>query len=1091
MNETDCSSRLKKCSFFLTYALESFCIFNSGYKQFQMRFWGHVMLLLIIAAVAGHRAKGQSYYFKTYQVENGLSNNAVLSSLLDTKGFLWLGTRDGLNRFDGYSFKVFRPDAAVPKTLGNNYIHTLYEYGGMIWAGTEKGLFRMNPATEQFSHFEASGQAAVRDIKADGKGNIWFIADFTLVKYNTATGKAERYDPQKYFDASAVCIAVDGTVWIPTRNSKIEKYNAADNSFTAYDVFNKSPQPISRIINKIYDSGQGFLLIGTAKQGFKKFDPLTGDYTDLVRANPDGTPLFVRDIIGKDKNHYWIATESGIYVYDVLTNESHHLQKQYNNPWSLSDNAVYTLCRDKEGGMWAGTYFGGLNYCPEPYTYFEKFFPITNENSLTGNAVREIHPDQYGNLWIGTEDRGLNKLDVKNNRFSCFEPSGIPTAISNTNLHGLLLTGDTLWIGTFESGLDLFNIRTNKVIKHYVDNGTPHSFNSNFIYSIYRTPGGDVLLTTAAGIFKALPDRSGFEPFNGLPLNYFYTTVLQDSKGLIWAGTSRDGLYCLDPQTGHYQLFLKNNRINQVVEDSHGDLWITTEEGLYQYKHKGPQWKCYTTQQGFPSNLMYCVLEDEKRQELWISTSKGLARFNPHSGNLKVYTKANGLLSDQFNYSSAYKDSSGNMYFGCVKGMIRFNPASFEENHHEPPVYFTGFQVSNRELEIGGKDGILKQSIIFTDTIRLPYNKSSFSINFAALSFTAPEMTQYAYKMEGLREAWTYSANRTVYFTELLPGKYTFRLKAANNSGQWNGKETLLFIEVLPPFWASPFAFALYVVLIIVIVWLLVRNYHRRNKEKTRRRMELLEYEKEKEIYRSKIEFFTNVAHEIRNPLTLIKGPLEKALKKAAALPDMLKYLKTMERNTNRLVELSQQLLDFRQTEKEGYRLNFVRTDVSALTKEIFETFVPIAEEKHFSYTLLLPDKPLFAYLDVEAFRKIAGNLVDNALKYGEAQVSIHLTMEAPENNWFLLIIENDGPLVPESWKEKIFEPFVRLKSSSGKPGSGIGLALARSLASLHHGTLLPELTEKNKFVLRLPVHQDVEFEFKKVRYAPNAAAGR
>jgi signal transduction histidine kinase len=255
--------------------------------------------------------------------------------------------------------------------------------------------------------------------------------------------------------------------------------------------------------------------------------------------------------------------------------------------------------------------------------------------------------------------------------------------------------------------------------------------------------------------------------------------------------------------------------------------------------------------------------------------------------------------------------------------------------------------------------------------------------------------------------------------------------------------------------------------------------------------MELLEYEKEKEIYRSKIEFFTNVAHEIRNPLTLIKGPLEKALKKAAALPDMLKYLKTMERNTNRLVELSQQLLDFRQTEKEGYRLNFVHTNVSALLKEIFENFIPIAEEKHFSYTLQLPDKPLFAYLDVEAFRKIAGNLVDNALKYGAAEVHIHLTMEAPENNWFLLIIENDGPLVPESWKEKIFEPFVRLKSSSGKPGSGIGLALARSLASLHHGTLLPELTEKNKFVLRLPVHQDVEFEFKKVRYAPNAAAGR
>ncbi|HEU4555293.1 MAG TPA: two-component regulator propeller domain-containing protein [Chitinophaga sp.] len=1044
-----------------------------------------------MTVVAGHHVAGQSYYFKTYQVENGLSNNAVLSSLLDKKGFLWLGTADGLNRFDGYSFKVFLPDARVPGSLGNNYIHSLYEYGGMIWAGTEKGMFRMNPATEQFDHFAPSGKAAVRDIKADDKGNLWFIADFTLVKYHTATGRVQRFDPAKYFDAVTVCIATDGTVWVPTRNGKIEKYDAAHDSFTAYDLFSHSPQPISKIINKIYDTGQGFLLVGTAKQGFKKFDPLTDTYADLVRTNHDGTPIFVRDILGKDKHTYWIATESGLYVYDALTNKSHHLQKQYNNPWSLSDNAVYTLCRDHEGGMWAGTYFGGLNYCPERYTFFEKFFPIAHENSLTGNAIREIHPDPYDRLWIGTEDGGLNMLDIRTNHFSSFEPGDKPTDIANTNLHGLLLTGDTLWIGTFESGLDLFNIRTCKVMKHYTANSGPNSFTSNFIYSIYRAPGGNILLTTSNGLYQALPDRSGFTLLKDLPEVVFYTAVLQDSKGLLWAGTSRDGLYCMDTQ-GASRLFLKNKRINQVVEDSHTNIWITTEEGLYQYVRATGKWNCYRVEQGFPSNLMYCVLEDVQRQQLWISTSKGLVRFDPRNGQLRVYTKANGLLSDQFNYSSAYKDSCGNMYFGCVKGMIRFNPASFTENHHEPPVYFTGFQVSNRELEIGGADGILKKSIIFTDTIRLPYNKSSFSISFAALSYTAPEMTQYAYKMEGLREEWTYlSTNRKAYFTELQPGKYTFRLKAANGSGQWSGKETLLFIEVLPPFWASPLAFVIYALLAISLVWLLVRGYHRRNRERTRRRMELLEHEKEKEIYRSKIEFFTNVAHEIRNPLTLIKGPLEKALKKAAALPDMLKYLKTMERNTNRLVELSQQLLDFRQTEKEGYRLNFVRTNVSYLVKALFENFMPIAAEKKCSYTLHLPEKDLFAYLDVEAFRKIAGNLVDNALKYGVAQVSISLAMEAPANNWFLLTVENDGPLVPDNAKEKIFEPFVRLKSASGQPGSGIGLALAKSLTILHHGTLQLQITEKNTFVLRLPVHQDVEFEFKKVRYESNASFGR
>ncbi len=1051
----------------------------------------HAVLLLITCfTVAALPAVAQPYYFKTYQVENGLSNNAVLSSLLDKKGFLWLGTLDGLNRFDGYSFKVFLPDKSVPKSLGNNYIHTLYEYNGMIWAGTEKGLFRMNPATEQFDHFAAGGEAAIRDIKADGTGNIWFVADFTLVKYTVRNGAIQRFEPAKYFDASSVCIGADSALWVATRNGCIKKYDAAHNSFISYNLYDHSPPAISNIINKIYDSGQGFLLVGTAKQGIKQFDLRTGTYKDIIRANPDGTPIFVRDIISKDKDTYWIATESGIYIYNSRQQSIHHLQKQYNNPWALSDNAVYTLCRDAEGGIWAGTYFGGLNYCPERYTFFEKFFPIANENSLTGNAVREIRADQAGNLWIGTEDEGLNKLDAITHQFSSFKPSGKTTDISNTNLHGLLLTGDTLWIGTFESGLDLFNIRTNKVMRHYQADGKPGSFASNFIYSISRTPDGTILLVTAAGIYRVLPDRSGFTPFPGLPQYVFYTSVLQDSKGLIWAGTSRDGLYFMDPQKGA-QLLLKNNRINQVMEDSRGNVWITTESGLYQYKRHTGAWAAYTTKQGFPSNLMYCILEDEQHRQLWISTSKGLVRFAPETGQLRIFTKANGLLSDQFNYSSAYEDNAGNMYFGSVKGMIRFNPASFVENLHEPPVYFTGFQVSNRELEIGGKDGILHQSIIFTDTIRLPYNQSSFSINFAALSYSAPEMTQYAYKMEGLREEWTYlSTNRKVYFTELLPGKYRFRLKAANNSGQWNGHERLLFIEVLPPFWASPLAFVAYVLSIILIGWLLMRNYTRRARERHQRRIELLEHEKEKEIYRSKIEFFTNVAHEIRNPLTLIKGPLEKALKKAANSPDIVTYLRMMERNTNRLVELSQQLLDFRQTEKEGFRLSFVRTNVSYLLKGLYETFQPIAEEQHFRYVLQLPEQDLFAYLDVETFRKIAGNLIDNALKYGAGEVHIQLAMETPDRNWFMLVVTSDGPLIPDNWKEKIFEPFVRLKPTAGKPGSGIGLALARSLAILHHGILYLETTTRNTFILRLPVHQDVEFEFKKTRYESNPSIG-
>ncbi len=375
--------------------------------------------------------------------------------------------------------------------------------------------------------------------------------------------------------------------------------------------------------------------------------------------------------------------------------------------------------------------------------------------------------------------------------------------------------------------------------------------------------------------YNAVTDQ--FIRVNEVPPNFIYR-IQQDHNGTIWVGTIDNGVYYFNEKTkehgdlrydSHNKNSIGSNFILDIFEDNEKNLWFGSEGGgLCKYNPASNIFKRYNSKTGFPSNTVLRILQDDKKK-FWITTTRGLVYLDPLTDLIKVYTKANGLLNDQFNYNSGFKDSSGKMYFGSVKGMISFEPNTFSENNFVPPVYITGIQVNNKEPVINEKNSPLKKSIFYTNNISLKYNQSSFSIDFAALSYTAPEMTRYMYKMEGLDKNWTYlSTNRKVYFTNLAPGKYVFKVKAANSSDAWNKQITTFTINIAPPFWQSASAYLLYIVISAVIIYLLVSNYHKRLAEKNKRKIELMEHEKEKEIYQAKIEFFTNVAHEIRTPLT-------------------------------------------------------------------------------------------------------------------------------------------------------------------------------------------------------------------------------
>lgn len=1014
-------------------------------------------------------ALSQPYYFRHYQVENGLSNNTVYCSVQDKNGFMWFGTRDGLDRFDGYRFKTFNSGSRDESSLTSDYIFSLaIDSTDLLWVGGEKGLYCFDTKKERLIPVIDSLRT-IQKIYVDKKGRVWFISNVTLCRYDRKQNKITVFPTQKYFEASSICETQDGSMWFSSNDGFILRYNESSNSFIRFSVFDHSLPATSHTIEKIIAGDSADLFIGTSSQGIKRFDCSKGTYTDVLRYNQDKTAIFVRDILKVRNGEFWFATESGIFILNTQGNKIINLRKNFLDPYSLSDNAIYALTKDKEGGIWVGSFFGGLNYFSRQPVTFQKYFPDYSRNSISGSAVREICEDGFGNMWIGTEDAGLNKFDLQSGKFTHFQPTGSSAGVAYSNIHGLLVDGNNLWVGTFMHGLDIMDIRSEKIVKHY-DVGTKQGdLKSDFIVTLLQTKNKTIYLGTSTCLMKYNREADNFSLIEAIPRFRFISCLLEDHDGTIWAGTHNRGVYYFNPQTGktgHIENIpfdknsLTSNNTNALFEDDSNCIWIATEAGgICKLSKDRKTITRITTKEGLPSNFVYKVLQDDKKS-FWATTSKGLVNINLNNAVTRVYTKENGLLNDQFNYNSGYKDTSGKLYFGSVRGMISFKPDSFFHCPYVPRVFFTGLQINNKEVDLSQDSSLLKQSIVFANNLTLNHDQSSFSIDFAAISYSSPEMTEYSYRMQGLDNDWTLiKSNRKVYFTNLKAGHYVFIIKASVN-GVWS-EEKKLYINITPPFWATRLAYTFYILCGLLLAYLIFRYYHNVQMER-----------KAKEIYEAKIEFFTNIAHEIKTPLTLIKGPVENLQELVDDLPVIKEDVVTMERNTNRLITLINQVLDFRQTEAKGFRLDFGIINLSEVLNEVYLTFEPMAKKRRLHYTIDLPSTPINIMADVEALHKVFSNLFSNAVKYADKNVSVTLMPPDKDDKYVRVEVINDGYLIPKEMKEKIFEPFFRIKETQNQKGTGIGLTLARSLVELHDGNIHVRTDEKegvNIFVVMLP----------------------
>lgn len=1015
------------------------------------------------------------YQFSHYDMSKGLSQNTVLAIAQDDMGFMWFGTKNGLNRFDGHFFKQYYA-GSNEHSLETDYINVLCQGPDKrLWIGTDKGVFLYNSSLDSFERFSVKTKDGI-EISANvncivRKDDYIYVSSVRqgLFRYDAKTGTLlNSSDVASYLRVT--CMAVDeySNLWVCLYGGEIYKMNS--DLTNAHMV--KTPDGQSFFshtnISGIVIAEQGQMFVSNEDSGLSLVNINTGEVTSLM--NGSYAKGKMAHSILRCGNEIWVATEDGLYVYEMFTHELMHYQYEATNPFSLSDNAIEALFCDKDGGLWAGTYFGGVNYSPLKASTFDCFFPrVDKANTLHGRRVREIAEDSNKYIWIGTEDGGLNRFNPMTGELNFFSESS-----SFSNIHGLCADGDNLWVGTYSSGLRLVDTRTQKVVKSYYADGKEGSLLDNNVFSIVRLRSGKMYFGTLSGVCTLVDDS--FVYVENVPRTIVYD-MCEDNKGNLWVGTYGSGVFMHSARTNKWTSFtaenkqIASNNVLSIFERKNGEVWITTENGgIYCYKNNKLNYEPIPADS--PVRMAFKIVEDLSGK-LWLTTNAGLIVYDTATKRSQVYTASNGLLNDGFNFKSAFCARNGRIYVGTLSGFATFTPENFQKNEQNLHIVATELLINNVVVDNFMEDSPLENSIVVTKRIVLNHRQNSIALKISSMLYSTDQEVPLEYKLEGYDKVWqTLSSENMIRYTNLPSGKYKLFVRLQAEGDSPTGQPYELQIVVKPPFYFAWWALLLYLVLAILLSYAAWRFFTQRSKMHRRLAMEKFEHEKEQELYQSKINFFTNVAHEIRTPLTLIKAPLENILKKDLKDNSAKEDLSIMDQNVDRLLYLTNQLLDFRKAERDGLKLNFERCNINSILQGVYVRFTTVMREKGVETSLVLPEEPLYAYVDKECLTKIFSNLINNAVKYCEKLINVQLK-EDGEN--FVMILQNDGILIPKSQREEMFTPFVRGEQvASNVSGTGIGLPLAKTMAELHSGTLeILDDPQYNVFHLTLPKKQE------------------
>ena len=1019
------------------------------------------------------------FYFTRVNGENGLSESNVKAILQDSYGFMWFGTKNGLNRYDGTSILQFDCDDLEEGT-GNHNIGALFEDKERnLWVGTDRGVYIYNPAVDVFKRFKIASSEGitldnwVAEILSDSLDNIWvLIPDQGLFRYKD--GKVHHYslidkDNLKNNNPECICINEQGEVWVGTSGIGLFKYNYRDDNFEQYLTDRMGRSLIDKTIISICFQKENAIL-GIHEGDLLKYNTRTDELSEVSFLGEKKT--FLRDVMCFG-DEIWVGSLHGIFIINEKENNVIHLKEDLMRSFSLSDNSIYSIYKDYEGGIWIGTMFGGVNYLPNRILTFAKYVPGSDPYSLNTKRIRGLAEDNNGCIWIGTEDNGVNVLDPRTGKVHQIYD----------NVPGRLITlsvkhyENHIYVGLFKQGMNDISI-PGEHLKYVSDKDL--GIEEGSVYSFLKDSKGRTWIGPGWGLYVSQSKERKFHRVEEVGYNWVFD-IMEARDGTIWLATMGNGVWKCDPKNNSYKNYsykegvdnsLSSNSVSSIMQDSKGNIWFSTDRGgICRYNEAQDNFTTFSIEDGLPDDVAYNILEDDAGN-LWFGTNKGLVKFNPENGDVRVFTNKDGLLGNQFNYQSALKAQDGRFYFGGVDGLIAFDPTVQEEERPLPPVYISKFSIYNKEVTVHTPESPLKQCIVHTDEIVLPYDQANISFDVALLSYSTAESNQYYYRMEPLDRDWVRAAsNQNISYAKLPPGKYTFRVQATHGSKSESSTRSLSII-ILPPWWQSIIAYIVYTVCIILIVVGTILWYKRRKEKQLEERQKLFEIEKEKELYESKVDFFTEIAHEVRTPLTLINGPLEAIEEMEIQEPKMKKYISVMVQNTKRLLELTGQLLDFQKIGANKLTMKFESVDITELLAGIVARFEVTFSLNRKELQLKSTEEQVWAAVDKEAITKILSNLLNNALKYASQNVLVEL--EKGEDS-FTIRVTSDGNKIPAEVSQYIFEPFYQVdRKEKPRNGVGIGLSLARSLASLHKGTIyLDTRQENNMFVLTIPLNME------------------
>lgn len=1019
----------------------------------------------------------QARHFTHISTPEGLSQYTVMSVAQDNEGCMWFATLDGLNRYDGYSFKVFRNQPDNPNTIADNTIRKVaIDSKGGVWAATKRGLSHYDNETQQFTNIPTS--SAVSDFVEIDSGVMMVGTEEELLFYDTNKGcfvEDALSDAVSTMQITSLSRRGD-VVWLGTLDDGLFTYDIARG-----ELMRSALLQSRRSVQQVLFDGQERMWVATEGDGLYCLDVEQKRVLHHFRHGSGISSNFVRALALDTEGALWIGTYGGL---DILDNGK--VTSLRSNPFgegTLSQNSIRSIFCDNQGGMWLGTYFGGLNYYHPMANHFEHIHRTADGRSLNSNFISCIVEDSDGTLWIGTNSGGVNHYNPRTKQVRHYLTDLNPKEGVESNDIKAIYVDDRrgeVYVGAHAGGLKILDRRTGRVRFHSSDPAVQD------VYAILPKGGNTLWIGTLRGLMEFDIRTRTFrrEPLPDNDQNI--RTLFRDSADNLWVG-GEDGLrtYLIDGAdlrevtNAAVEASPRIEFVNGICENSQRMVWLATNNGLYCYNPIVNTIRHLTTANGLPSNTINGVEEDSNGR-LWISTGHGLSLFNPYTGTFRNYTTDDSLPSNDFNTSSHCYASNRVMYFGGLHGITAFSPESLHDNPFTPAPILTGLFLFDKEVVPAAEGSLLTRSIAHTERLDLPYDHNSFVIQFSVPNYLSGQHNTFEWKLEGYDKEWNSSSSvRSASYANLPNGSYTFKVRAANNNGKWGREMATVEVCVHPAWWQTVWAKLGLLFVVAGIALLLFKFVLERKTIESRLRLEQQESAHKEELHQMKMRFFINISHEFRTPLTLIINPLSEMIGRAGD-GWMRKQLKYVERNAKRLLHLINQLMDYRRADLGVFKLRIGQVDVHRIVSENFSYYESLAHTKKIKYTLHSEVEGERLLVDEHYLELIINNLLSNAFKYtSSGAVSVEVAKVEEE---LVLKVSDTGIGIAAEHQSRIFERFYQ--ASSDHIGSGVGLSLVQRLVELHHGRIELESIqgEGSTFVVVLPQNPDI--------YAPEEMEG-